>query len=160
MPNLCPSHQKYVKKSKLKQRAYFDHRNSQIKIRGSNMDFSTIEMTSTKVRGNNVDFLISEITSKKYVEITWVFRPSKLHRKRTRKWRGNSSKSGLRRIDVISTSNQRGFDVLCPLGLLQKCSIGTSFWKVNAFSKQIVSVRVAGYQRLFVRKRYRWNIFE
>ena len=73
MPNLCPSHQKYVKKSKLKQRAYFDHRNSQIKIRGSNMDFSTIEMTSTKVRGNNVDFLISEITSKKNAEMTWKF---------------------------------------------------------------------------------------
>ena len=73
MPNLCPSHQKYVKKSKLKQRAYFDHRNSQIKIRGNNMDFSTIEMTSTKVRGNNVDFLISEITSKKNAEMTWKF---------------------------------------------------------------------------------------
>ena len=52
---------------------------------------------------------------KKYVETTWVFRPSKLHRQSTRKWRGNSSKFGLRRIDVISTLNGRGFDVVCPL---------------------------------------------
>ena len=67
------------------------------------MDFSTIEITSKKVRGNDVDFPISEITSKKYVEMS-----------------GNSPKFGLRRIAVISTSNQRAFDVQCPLGQVQK----------------------------------------
>ena len=54
------------------------------------------------------------------MKTTWIFRPSKLHRKSTRKWRGNSSKFGLRRIDVISTSNRRGFDVACPLGYYLK----------------------------------------
>ena len=43
------------------------------KVRGNNVDFSTIEMTSTKVRGNDVDFSVSEITSKKFVEMTWKF---------------------------------------------------------------------------------------
>ena len=36
------------------------------RVRGNNVDFSTIEITWTKkVRGNNVDILTSEITSKK-----------------------------------------------------------------------------------------------
>ena len=35
------------------------------KVRGSEVDFSTIESTSKKVRGNNVDFSTIEITSKK-----------------------------------------------------------------------------------------------
>ena len=63
------------------------------------MDFSTIEITSKKVRGNDVDFLISKITSKKLVEMTWKF-----------------FEIGLRRIDVISTLNQRRSDVERPLG--------------------------------------------
>ena len=71
------------------------------KVRGNHVDFSTIEITSKKVRGNHVDFSTSEITSKKYVETPWISRLSKLHRKSTRKWRGNWSKFGLRRIDVI-----------------------------------------------------------
>ena len=41
------------------------------------------------------------------------------------------------------------------LDLLQKRSIGTSFCLVNAFSNQFVTVRVAGYQTLVMRKRYR-----
>ena len=53
---------------------------------------------------------------KKYVETTWIFRSVRLHRKSTWKWRGNSSKIALRRIDVILTSNWRVFDVVCPLG--------------------------------------------
>ena len=61
-------------------------------------------------------FRPAKLHRKKYVEITWIFRRSKLHRKSTRKWRGNSSKFGLRRIDVISTSNRCGLDVVCPLG--------------------------------------------
>ena len=57
-------------------------------------------------------FRPSKLHRKKYVETTWIFRPLKLHRK----WRRNLSKFGLRRIDVISTSNRCGFDVVCPLG--------------------------------------------
>ena len=44
------------------------------------------------------------------------FQPSKLHRKSMLKWRGNLSKFGVPRINVISMSNQCGFDVVCPLG--------------------------------------------
>ena len=61
-------------------------------------------------------FRPSKLHREKYVETTWIFRPPKLHRKSTRKWSGNSSKFGLRRIDVISTSNWCWFDVKCPLG--------------------------------------------
>ena len=45
-------------------------------------------------------FRPAKLHRKKYVETTWIFRRSKLHRKSTRKWRGNSSKFDLRRIDV------------------------------------------------------------
>ena len=65
-------------------------------------------------------FRPKKLHRKRYVETTWIFRPAKLHRKSTRKWRGNSSKFGLRRIDVISTSNRLGFDVVCPLGNIKK----------------------------------------
>ena len=61
-------------------------------------------------------FQPSKLHRQRYVETTSIFRPLKLHRKSTRKWRGNSSKFGLRHIDVISTSNRRGFDMVCPLG--------------------------------------------
>ena len=43
------------------------------KVRGKDVDFSTIEFASRKVRGNDVDFSISEITSKKHVEMAWQF---------------------------------------------------------------------------------------
>ena len=43
------------------------------RVRGNNVDFSTIEITSKKVRGNDVDFSIIEIISKKYVEMTCKF---------------------------------------------------------------------------------------
>ena len=72
------------------------------KVCGNDVDFLTIENASKKVRGNNVYFSTSEITSKKYVEMTWRF-----------------AEIWLRRIDVISTLNRRGFDVVCPLGRLQ-----------------------------------------
>ena len=79
----------------------------------------------------------SKLHQKKYVATTWIFRPSKLHRKKyvgtalifrsvklhrknTRKWRRNLSKFGLWRIDVISTSNWRRFDVESALGMLCK----------------------------------------
>ena len=48
---------------------------------------------------------------KKYVETTWIFRSAKLHRKSTWKWRVNSSKLALCRIDVVSTSNRCGVSV-------------------------------------------------
>ena len=103
------------------------------RVRGNNVNFLTIEITSKKVRGDNVDFWPSKSLRKTCVEITWIFRPRKLHRKNyvettwifltsklheesTRKWRGNSSKFGLQRINVISMSNRCGFDVVCPLG--------------------------------------------
>ena len=60
------------------------------------LDFSIIEITSRKVRGNNVGF-----------------RSAKLHRKSTWKWRGNFSKFGLWRIDVILTWYRRWFNVAC-----------------------------------------------
>ena len=60
-------------------------------------------------------FWPSKLRRKKYVETTWIFRSAKFYRKSTWKWRGNSSKFGLQRIDVISTWNRRRFDVVCPL---------------------------------------------
>ena len=56
-----------------------------------------------------------KLHQKKYAETTCIFRPSKSHRKSTRKWRGNLSKFGIWRMNVISTPNRRGFDVVCPL---------------------------------------------
>ena len=86
-----------------------------------------IKITSKKVSKNNVHISTIEITLIKVRETTWIFRPSKSHRKSTRKWRRNSSKFGLWRIDVISTSNRRGFDVVCPLGssYKQRDALGT-----------------------------------
>ena len=49
----------------------------------------------------------------------------KLHQKSMWKWRGNSLKFGLQRIDVISTSNRRRFDMDCPLGIF---FLKDSFW--------------------------------
>ena len=49
-------------------------------------------------------FRPSKWRRQKYVETTWIFRSAKLPRKSLWKWRGNSSKFGLGRIDVISTS--------------------------------------------------------
>ena len=69
------------------------------RVRGNNMSFSIIEITLKKVRGNDVEFSTIEITSKKYAEMTLKFVEIRL-----------------RYMDVISTSNRRGFDVLCPLG--------------------------------------------
>ena len=43
------------------------------------------------------------------METTWIFRPAKLRQK-------NSWKFGLRPIDVISTLNRRGFEMVCALG--------------------------------------------
>ena len=124
----------WIEKTTWKQRGFFDQRNCIKKVRGNNVDHSTSVITSTKVRGNNEDFSTIEIMSKKYVKITWIFQPAKLHQKkyvettwifrpsklrRKSAWkrRGNSAKFGLRRIDVISTSNRRRFDVVCPLGV-------------------------------------------
>ena len=88
------------------------------KVPGNKVDFLTVEITSKKVRGNNMDFLTSEITPKKVRGDDVDFRLSKLHWKSTWNRHGDSPKFGLRRIDVISTLNQRGFDVVCPLGWL------------------------------------------
>ena len=52
---------------------------------------------SRKIRGNDVDFSNMEIYGKS-----------------TKKGRGNWSKFGLQRMDVILTLNRCGFDVVCP----------------------------------------------
>ena len=86
------------------------------KVHGNHVDFSTIEITSKKVCGNHVNFSTRKITSKKVRGNHVDFSTSETTSKSTRKWRGNLSKFGLRRIDIISTSNPRRFDVVCPLG--------------------------------------------
>ena len=60
-----------------------------------------------------------------YIEkSTWKPRGFFDHRNYIEKVRGNDveirQRFGLRRIDVISTSNGRGFHVVCPLGYLHK----------------------------------------
>ena len=68
------------------------------KVRENDVDFSISEITLKKVRGNDVEFLISEITSKKYVEMTWKF--------------VEICSSAYRcNIGVESTTNQRGVPV-------------------------------------------------
>ena len=113
--NFCPSkfcwkitfkqgwffdHQNYVEKSKWKQRRFFDQRNDTEKSLWKQCGF---------------------FDHRNYVKkSTWKWRgkSTKLHWPSTWKWRGNFSKLGRRRIDVISTSNQRRFDLVCPLGYL------------------------------------------
>ena len=65
-----------------------------------------------------MDFSTIEITSKKQTNVgtTSTFRSPKLHQKSTWKWRRDSSKFGLPRIDVQSTLNRRQFDVEHQLG--------------------------------------------
>ena len=110
-------HRNYVEKSRWKKRGLFDKWNYIEKLSGNNVDFSTVGITSKKLRGNNDDFSTIKITSKKvYLETTWIFRSAKLHRKSTWGWPGNSSNIELRRIDVMSTSNPRRFDMESPLG--------------------------------------------
>ena len=89
------------------------------KVPGNKVEFLTVEITSKKVRSNNMDFSNSQKSTPKKVRGDDVdFRSLKLHWKSTWNRHGNSPKFGLRRIDVISTLNQRGFDVVCPLGWL------------------------------------------
>ena len=89
-----------IEKSTWKQHVFFDHRNyterSTLKRCGFLDHQNYIEK---KKHGSDVDFSISKITSKKYVQMTW-----------------NSSKFGLRHINVLSTWNRRWFDVVCSLG--------------------------------------------
>ena len=66
-------HRNYIEKSTWKQCGYLDQRNQGKEVRGNDVDFWTIVITSKKVRGNDVDFSISEITSKKYAKMTWKF---------------------------------------------------------------------------------------
>ena len=115
--NFCPSkfcwkitfkqgrffdHQNYVEKSKWKQHRFFDQRNDTEKSLWKQCGF----------------FDHRNYVKKKHMETTWIFPSAKLHWPSTWKWRGNFSKLGRWRIDVISTSNQRRFDVVCLLGYL------------------------------------------
>ena len=70
-----------------------------------------------KVHRNNVDLSLIKITSSKYVETTSLFHPSKLHQKSTSKSCWKLSIFSLQRTDIISPSNRRRFNVVCPLGL-------------------------------------------
>ena len=65
-----------------------------------------------------MDFSTIEITSKKQTNVgtTSTFQSPKLHQKSTWKWRRDSSKFGLPRIDVQSTLYRRQFDVEHQLG--------------------------------------------
>ena len=63
-------------------------------------------------------FRPAKLRQKKYVERTWIFRLTKLHQRSMWKWRANSSKFGLSNIDVISTSNRHGFDMVSRWGFI------------------------------------------
>ena len=52
------------------------------KVRGDNVDFSAIQITSQKVRGNNVEFPTIEITSKKVRESNMDFSTSEITSKK------------------------------------------------------------------------------
>ena len=91
-------------KSMWLQGGFFNHKNyiekSMWKKRGFFKHRNYIEKNTWKQRGF--------FDHQSYIEkCTW-------------KRRGNSSKFGLRRVDVISASNPRWFDMECPLGM---CSI-------------------------------------
>ena len=76
--------------------------------------------------------------------MTWTFRSAKLHRKSKWKQRGNSSKFGLRRIDVISTSNQRvpvGFRFVLIRHICKVYIIDTCAAKTHSHSQTIATPR-------------------
>ena len=83
------------------------------KVRGNNVDFSTIEITSKKVRGNNVDFSTSEITSKKVRGNEVDFFISEITSKRYVEmiWKFVENWSSTNRRNIGVESN-----VACPLG--------------------------------------------
>ena len=78
--------------------------------------FHPLKLRRTKYVKTTSIFCPSKLRRRKYVETTSIFRPSKLHPKSTSIWRGNSLIFSLRRIDIISPSNWRPFDVVCSLG--------------------------------------------
>ena len=84
------NHQNYVEESKQKHRGYFDYRNNVEKSSWKHRGFFDQENYTKKIHGNNEDFSTTELTSKKV-------RRNKVN--------------GLRYIDVIWTSNQRGVPV-------------------------------------------------
>ena len=79
------------------------------------MDILTSQVTPKKYVKTTWIFWSAKLHRKKYMKMTWIFWSTKLHQKSKRNWRGKSSKFGLRRIDVISTSHRLWFYVVCPL---------------------------------------------
>ena len=75
-------HRNYIEKSTWKQRGFFDQRNYTNKSAWKQRGFFDHQSYIEKLRGNNVNFSTVEIISK-YVEITWIFGSAKLHRKST-----------------------------------------------------------------------------
>ena len=132
-PTTRQIHRNFVEKSTCKQSGLFNNKITSKKVstwwisrekklhRKKYVETRWIFLPSKLHRKKYVEttwiFLTSKLHRKKYVETTWIFRSAKLHRKNTWKRRGNSSKFGLRCIDVISTSNQRRFDMVCPLDM-------------------------------------------
>ena len=99
--------------------------------------FRTLKLRRKKYVETKWIFRPSKLQRKNYVEMTWIFQSAKLHQKSTWIRRGNSSKFGLRRIDVISTSNRRRFDVVCSSGYTFR--LYTSIRKVKKFNLMSLS---------------------
>ena len=108
------------------------------------VDFLNISVKSEKVSRNTIDRYFDERNyTKKSTwkqrgffdhpncigKSTWKQRGFFYHRncieKSTWKWRGNSLKFGLRRIDVISTSNRCELDMKCLMGYVCSALLGT-----------------------------------
>ena len=85
------------------------------KIHRKNVDFSSIKIRSKKIIETTSILRSSKLRRAKYVERTSILYLSKLHWKGTSKWRKNLLIFYFRHINVISTLNQRRFDVVCPV---------------------------------------------
>ena len=131
-PTTRQIHRNFVEKSTCKQSGLLDN-----KITSKKESTPWISWQKKLHRKKYVEtrwiFQPSKLNRKKYVETTWIFRSAKLHRKSKWNQRGNSSKFGLRRIDVISTSNQRvpvGFRFvlirhICKVYIIDTCAAKT-----------------------------------
>ena len=92
------------------------------KVHRNDVNISLINIVPKKGCQNNVDISPIENASKWYLKTTSTFLPLKLHLESTSKWRGNSSIVSIWCINLLLTSDQRHFDLLCPLGSSELCS--------------------------------------
>ena len=137
------THHNYVGKNTVKRGWFFPHQNN---VEIKKYVETTKTFGPTKLRQKKMSkettwiFWPLKLHWKKYLETMWIFGNAKFFRKNnvgatwifdhrnyieksTWKQCGSSSKLGLRCIDVIPTSNQPRFDVVCPLGnrCIQNC---------------------------------------